>query len=60
MVPGEGTFFYPWVMIGRIHVKLRITMLHTEYKSFGSCGFRDFFSCISLYKPMANNDAPGM
>ena len=48
-------------MTGRIYVKLCITMLHTKYRSFGSCGFskEDFFSCISHYKPMADNDAPG-
>ena len=52
--------FDPRVMIGRISVKLRITMLHTKDRSFGSCGFREEdFSCVSHYKPMADNDAPG-
>ena len=38
-------------MLGRIHVKLHITMLHTKYRSFGCCGFReeDFFMYFPLY-----------
>ena len=37
-------------MLGRIYVKLHITMLHTKYKSFGCCGFReeDFFMYFPL------------
>ena len=27
-------------IIGRIYVKHHITLLHTKYTSFGSCGFR--------------------
>ena len=38
--PQGGAIFDPRGMIGRIYVKLRITMLHTEYRNFGSCGFR--------------------
>ena len=47
-------------MLGRIYVKLHITMLHTKYRSFGCCGFReeDFFHIFSINKPMADNDAP--
>ena len=57
----DWAIFYPRDMIRRIYVKLYITMLHTKYRIFGSCGFReeDFFSCISHYKPMAHNDTPG-
>ena len=28
-------------MIRRIYVKLQITMLHTKYRNFGSCTFRE-------------------
>ena len=31
----------PRGMIGRLYVKLEITMLHTKYRSFGCCPFRD-------------------
>ena len=49
----------PRGMLGRIYVKLHITMLHTKYRSFGCCGFREEdFSCIFHCKPMADNDAP--
>ena len=30
-------------MLGRIYVKLHITMLHTKYRRFGCCGFREAF-----------------
>ena len=47
-------------MIRRIYVKLHITMLHTKYRSFGSCGFKEEdFTCISHYKTMTDDDAPG-
>ena len=39
------------VMIDPIYVKLHITMLHTKYRSFGYCGFREkkyAFPIISL------------
>ena len=47
MTPEVGPFFYP---IRRIYLKLHITVLHTKYKSFGSCGFReeDLFMCFPL------------
>ena len=37
-------------MLGRIYVKLHITMLHTKYRSFGCSGFReeDFFHVFSI------------
>ena len=43
--PRGGGIFGPRCMIRRIYVKLHITILHTKYRSFGSCGFReeDFF-----------------
>ena len=46
-------------MIRSIYVKLLITMLHTKYRSLGSCSFREEdFTCISHYKTMADDDAP--
>ena len=44
-------------MIGRIYVKLCIIMLHSRYRSFVSCGYReeDFFHVfpiISLWQIM--------
>ena len=44
--PGAGLYepqgqFDPRGMIHRIYVKLHISMLHTKYRSFGSCGFRE-------------------
>ena len=52
-----GAIFGPRGMIHRIYVKLHITMLHTKYRSFGSCGFgeEDFchvFPIISLWQIM--------
>ena len=38
--PRGGTIFDTRGMIGRIYVKLRITMLFTKYRSYGACGFR--------------------
>ena len=37
-------------MLGRVYVKLHIKMLHTKYRSFGCCGFREehFFMCFPL------------
>ena len=46
-------------MLCGTYVKRHVTMLHTKYRSFGSCGFREDFSCISHCKPMADNDALG-
>ena len=47
-------------MLGIIYLKLHIPILHTKYRSFGCCGFREEdFSCIFHYKPMADSDAPG-
>ena len=58
--PRGRAIFYPRGMIRRVYVKLQITMLHTNYRSFGSCSFREEdFSCISHYKTMADDDAPG-
>ena len=49
----------PRGMLGRIYVKLHIRMLHTEYRSFDCCSFREeIFSCILHCKPMVDNDAP--
>ena len=46
-------------MIRRIYVKLQITMLHTKYRNFGSCSFREEdFYMYSHYKTMADDDAP--
>ena len=51
----------PKGMIGRIYVEYHLKLQHTKYTSFRPCGFReeDFKSFFFLYKPMADNDAPG-
>ena len=55
MTPGVEPFLTPGH--GMIYVEL-MSLLHTKYRSFRSCGFRDdFFLCNSHYKPMADNDA---
>ena len=42
--PWGGAIFDPRGMIGRIYIEDHYTLLHTKYKSFGSCGFgEDFF-----------------
>ena len=41
-----GAIFDPRGMIGRIYVKLYIRMLHTNYKSFVTCCFRD---CVHVF-----------
>ena len=47
-------------MICRIYVKLRLIMLHTKYRSFGCCGYREEdFACIFYCKTMVDDDAPG-
>ena len=55
-----GAIFDPRGIIGRIYVKLYIRMLHTNYKSFVSCCFRD---CVHVFpivtKTFADNEAPG-
>ena len=57
--PRGGAISDPRGMLGRIYVNLHITMLHTKYRSFGCCGFREEdFSCIFHCKPMTDNDAP--
>ena len=60
MTPRGGAISDPRGMLGRIYVKLYITMLRTKYRSFGCCGFReeDFFHVFFHCKPMADNDAP--
>ena len=57
--PPEWGHFWPQGHAWQIYVKLHITMLHTKYRSFGCCGFREEdFLCIFHCKPMADNDAP--
>ena len=54
-----GVIFDPRSMIRRIYVKLHIAMLHIKALA---CGFReeDFLhDCISRFKTMADDDAPG-
>ena len=59
MIPRGGAISDPRGTLGMIYVKLHITMLHTKYRSFGCCGFREEdFLCIFHCKPMADNDAP--
>ena len=50
LTPRGGSISDPRGMLGRIYVKLHITMLHTKYRSFGCCGFReeDFFMYFPL------------
>ena len=59
--PQGGAIFDPRSINGRIYEELLITLLHTKHISLRSCGFREEdFSCISHYKPMANNHTPAM
>ena len=48
--PPGWVIFDPRGVIRRIYVKVQITMLHTKYRSFGCCGFReeDFFMYFPL------------
>ena len=48
--PRDGAISDPRGMLGRIYVKLHITILHTDYRSFGCCSFRedDFFMYFPL------------
>ena len=48
--PGSGAIFDPRGMICRIYVMLYITILHTKYRSFAPCGFReeDFFHVFPI------------
>ena len=53
----------PRGMISRIYVEYHLTLLHTKYTSFRPCGLsleKKIFKCFSHYKPMADNDAPGV
>ena len=45
-----GAISDPRGMLGRIYVKLHIRMLHTKYRSFGCCGFKEegFFMYFQL------------
>ena len=44
-----GAIIDPRGMIGRIYVELHMSLLHTKYRSFGFCGFReDFFMYFPL------------
>ena len=49
--PWVNDIFNPRGINGRIVVELHMTLLHTKYTRFVSCGFRDFY-----YKPMTDND----
>ena len=55
--PQGGAISDPMGMLGRIYVKLHITMPYTKYRSYYCCGFReeDFFmsfSILSLWQKM--------
>ena len=39
--PRGGAISGPRGMLGKIYVKLHITKLHTIYRSFGCCSFRE-------------------
>ena len=43
LTPRGGAIFDHRGMIRRIYVKLHITMLHTKYRSFDFCSFREEF-----------------
>ena len=50
-----GAILVPRGMIGRIYKEDHYILLHTKYKSSGSCGFRDFFNVfpiVSLWELM--------
>ena len=47
--PRGGAISVPRGMLGRIYVKLHITMLHTKYRRFGCCGFRED---VFMYFPL--------
>ena len=51
-----GAIFDPRGMIGRIYVELHMTLLHTKYISFRSCGFMYFHYKLI----MADNDFTGV
>ena len=57
-IPWGGAILNPRSIIGRIYVKHHITLLHTKYTSFGSCGFKRRFShmfpIISLWQMMTS------
>ena len=59
LTPQGGAISDPRGMLGRIYIKLHITMLHTKYRSFGCCGLKeeDFFMYFHC-KHMADNNAP--
>ena len=58
MTPRGGAISDHRGMLGRIYVKLHITMLHTKYRSLAVVVSEKIFSCIFHCKPMADNDAP--
>ena len=37
--PRGGAIFDPRGMIGRVYIEDHYTLLHTQYESFGPCGF---------------------
>ena len=54
-----GTIFDPIGITGRNYLKLHlILLLHNNFKSIWSCGFREDFLRSSNFKPVADNDAP--
>ena len=62
-VPWAGDILNPSGIIGRIYVKHHITLFHTKYTSFWSCGCREedcfhMFPVISLWQIMYY-DVPG-
>ena len=48
--PRGGAIFDPRGMIHMIYKKFHITMLHTKYRSVGSCGFRE--EDVFMYFPL--------
>ena len=57
MNPRVGPLLTAGGMIGRIYVGYYYTLLHANYTSCTSCGFR--VEDVSHYKPMADIYTPG-
>ena len=47
-------------MVGRIYEEYHLTLLHTNKQVLGLVVLEKIFICFSHYKPMADNDAPGV
>ena len=50
LTPWGGAMSDPRGILDRIYVKLHKAMLHTKYRSFGCCGFRE--EIFFMYFPL--------